>query len=90
MRVELHRERWGTLARGESTWTWHAAPVASRDAFFTAQANAFLDGCEGKPQSLCTLEEGIQTLRFNLAALQSRREGRPVEITTIYPAATQP
>ncbi len=78
VRVELHTQRWGTLARSAADWTWHAAPVTDRDQLFVAQANAFLDGCAGRPQPLCTLEEGIQTLRFNLAALQSWRETRPV------------
>ena len=78
VRVEMHNTRWGTLAHGESDWTWHSSPVPHRDTLFTAQANAFLDGCEGKPQSLCTLEEGIHTLRFNLSALQSWREQRRV------------
>jgi len=78
VRVEVHAQRWGRLARGESDWTWHAAPVENRDTLFVAQANAFLDGCEGRPTPLCTLEEGIQTLRFNLAALASWRSGTPV------------
>jgi len=79
VRVEIHAQRWGTLARGDGEWTWHHTPVENRDTLFVAQANAFLDGCEGRPQTLCTLEEGLQTLRFNLAALRSWREGRPVE-----------
>jgi predicted dehydrogenase len=78
VRVELHAQRWGTLARGDADWTWHAAPVADRDQLFVAQAHAFLDGCEGKSTLLCTLEEGIQTLRFNLAALQSWESHLPV------------
>ena len=78
VRIELHAQRWGTLARGATDWTWHAAPVADRDQLFVAQANAFLDGCAGRAQPLCTLEDAIQTLRFNLAALQSWRENRPV------------
>jgi len=78
VRVELHAQRWGTLARGAADWTWHAAPVTDRDQLFVAQANAFLDGCAGRPTPLCTLEEGLRTLRFNLAALQSWRENRPV------------
>mgnify|MGYP001558542441 CR=1 FL=1 len=80
VRVELNAQRWGVLARGETEWTWHAAPIAERDQIYTAQANAFLDGAEGKPNQLCTLEEGIQTLRFNLAALQSWNENRPVTL----------
>ena len=78
VRVELNGQRWGVIRRGETDWTWTAAPVAERDQLFTAQASAFLDGCEGKTTALCTLEEGLQTLRFNLAALASWRENRPV------------
>lgn len=78
VRVEFHRQRWGTMALGQTEWTWHAAPVADRDDLFVAQANAFLDGCEDRPNDLCTLEEGLQTLRFNLAALRSWREDQPV------------
>jgi len=80
VRVELNTQRWGVMARGETEWQWHSAPIAERDQLFVAQANAFLDGCEGKPNLLCTLEEGIHTLRFNLAALQSWRENRPVSL----------
>jgi predicted dehydrogenase len=78
VRVEFNAQRWGTLARGANDWTWHAAPVRERDQIYAAQAAAFLDGCEGKPNLLCTLEEGIQTLRFNLAALRSWQEGQPL------------
>ena len=77
VRVELHAQRWGTYARGAGSWTWHAAPVAERDTLFVAQANAFLDGCEGRPNPSCSLEDGLQTLRFNLAALKSWRTGHP-------------
>lgn len=79
VRVELHAQRWGTLARGAPDWTWHATPVPDRDQLFVAQANAFLDGCEGRANPLCSVEEGIQTLHFNLAALRSWREGRPLD-----------
>jgi len=79
VRVELHGQRWGVLRHGETDWTWTPAPIENRDTLFCAQAHAFLDGCENKPQLLCTLEEGMQTLRFNVAALQSWRTGLPVE-----------
>jgi predicted dehydrogenase len=85
VRIE-QQERWGTLAHGEKSWTWHGTKV-SRDASFVAQAEAFLDGCEGRANPLCTLEEGIQALRFNLAALQSWREGRPVDLASGSSAA---
>lgn len=78
VRVELHAQRWGTHAHGADGWTWHAAPVPERDTLFIAQAHGFLDGCEGLPNPTCTLEEGIRTLRFNLAALRSWRTSLPV------------
>jgi predicted dehydrogenase len=80
IKIESHRQRWGVLRPGEKTWAWRDAPVDDRDDLFTAQAHAFLDAIEGKPTELCTLEEGIQTLKFNLAALESARTGRRVEL----------
>ena len=80
VRVEFNAQRWGTLARGQAEWTRHAAPVSERDQLYLAQANAFFDGCAGRPQLLCTLEEGRQALRFNLACLQSWRENRPITL----------
>ncbi|MBL9215644.1 MAG: Gfo/Idh/MocA family oxidoreductase [Opitutaceae bacterium] len=78
VRVEMHAQRWGTLARGDADWRWTPAPVEHRDNLYITQAADFLDGCEGRPTPLCTLEEGIQTLRFNVAALDSWRNSRTV------------
>lgn len=78
--VEYHRQRWGRVARGERDWTWEAFPPAGRDDPFVAQANAFLDLCAGQPSPCATLAEGIQAVRFNLAAFESLRTGRRVEI----------
>ena len=77
VRIELSSGRWGTLARGAVDWTWHDASVPGRDHLYIAQAHAFLDGCAGQPHPLCTLEEAIQTLRFNRAAHASWRTGCP-------------
>lgn len=80
VRVELHHQRWGELRSGATDWTWHHTPLRDRDHQFTNQAHAFLDGAMGKPSPLCTLEEGAQSVRFNLAALQSAREGRAIDL----------
>jgi len=80
VRVELNAQRWGALARGESDWRWHPAPVTDRDQLYVNQAGAFVDAIDGQPNDLCTLEEGIQTLRFNLAALQPWGENRPINL----------
>jgi predicted dehydrogenase len=80
VRVETATQRWGSLLRGETEWNWRSAPVPERDAIYLAQANAFLDGCAGLPNPLCTLEEGRQTLRFNVACLESCQSHLPVEL----------
>ncbi|WP_221031980.1 Gfo/Idh/MocA family protein [Actomonas aquatica] len=82
VRVELHRQRWGVLPLGADAWVWHDAPMVDRDQQFIAQAHAFLDAAPGDTQPLCTLEEGAQSIRFNLAALQSAREGRAVDLSS--------
>lgn len=78
--VELHHNRVGVLRRGDDAWAWHALPVQERDDIFIRQAEAFLAAIEGRPEPLATLEEAAQTLRVNLAALKSVREGRVVHI----------
>lgn len=80
VKIENHTQRWGSIKLGDKDWTWHAAPPMERDDLFTAQANAFLDGLEGKPCPLSTFDEGVQTLRFNLAALRSAATGLPITI----------
>jgi predicted dehydrogenase len=80
LKIEGHNRRWGYLLRGEFDWTWHETPPLERDDLFIAQANAFLDGIEGKANSLCTYEEAVQTLKFNHAALHSVRTGLPITI----------
>jgi predicted dehydrogenase len=78
--VEVHQQRWATFLRGTANWQFHPAPVSHRDDFYIAQVHAFLDALEGKPNSLCTLAQAIQTLRVNLAALESARTGQVVKI----------
>lgn len=80
VKIEVHRQRWGVLRRGDADWTWHQAPPAERDDLFIAQANAFLDGMEGKPHPLCTFDEAAHTLRFNQAALRSAALNMPITI----------
>lgn len=80
VKIEFHRQRWGTFAAGAADWTWHDAPVPERDSHFIAQAHAFLDQIEGGPVRLCTLEAAAQTLRFNLAALHAAATGTRVSL----------
>ena len=78
VKIEGHLLRWGHLMAGETEWTWHQTPPMERDQMFIAQANAFLDGMEGKPTPLASFAEAVQTLKFNQAALQSADTGLPV------------
>jgi predicted dehydrogenase len=80
VRVEGHEQRWSVFRRGASAWEHHKAAPLERDDIFIAQANAFLDGMHGQPTPLATIAEAAQTLKFNLAALESARSGKAVEI----------
>lgn len=79
VRIEGHQQRWSAFRRG-GAWEHHQAEPLERDALFIAQAHAFLDGLQGKATDLCTFDEAVQTLKFSLAALESARTGRVVEI----------
>ncbi len=82
VRFEMHAGRWRSCERAGEPWTDHGPMVPSdRDAPFLRQAHAFLDAIEGKAPPLCTLEEGVQTLRANLAILVSIDTGRWVSVT---------
>ena len=52
-----------------------------RDDMFVEQADAFLDAVDGKTGSVCSLEDGIQTLKVNLAALRSVKLKQWVKVT---------
>lgn len=80
LKLETHEQRWGAWLHGAAGWDYQPAPLRERDEMFLAQANAFLDGLAGAPTRLCTFEEARQTLRFNLAALDSWRRGEPVSL----------
>ena len=71
LKVELHESRWGWVDKAGGSWNFVNTPIKERDDWFTRQEQIFLDGLEGKAAPLCSLEEGIQTLKVNLAALKS-------------------
>lgn len=70
-RFELHRHRWRWMTEPDTPWQEEVAALADRDAWFTQQEHAWLDAIEGTAAPLCSLEEGLQTLRVNVAALAS-------------------
>ena len=71
VRFEMHTHCWRWMT--EPGNEWHEEPQASleRDELFVRQAEAFLDAVDDRAAPLCSLEEGVQTLRVNLAALDS-------------------
>ncbi len=81
LKIESHAQRWGSMKLGETAWEWRGTAPLERDDLFIAQANAFLDGIEGRTCLLCTFEEAVQTLRFNRAALESAASGLPITIS---------
>jgi predicted dehydrogenase len=80
LKVEGHEQRFGVMRRGADKWEWRKCGPLERDDIFIAQANAFLDGLHGRSTALCSFEEAVQTLKFNLASLESARTGKAVEI----------
>jgi predicted dehydrogenase len=70
-RFELDHDRWRWMTVPGEPWHDERFGNVDRDSLFVAQANAFLDTLEGFAPPTCTLEEGVQTLRANLAALES-------------------
>ena len=74
-RFEFHNCRWRSMEKPGGEWTDHGGAALERDTMFIRQADAFLDAVEGKAAPVCTLEEGMQTLRTNLAILRSVRDG---------------
>ena len=81
VKVEGHEQRCGVFRRAVNEWEWHKSAPLERDDIFIAQVNAFLDGLAGKPTDLCTFDEAVQTLKFNLAALDSARSGKAITIS---------
>ena len=73
-RFENHRNRWRWMIHPDEPWHDEPQEPLPRDALFIAQANAFLNTLDGRAAPLCSLDEGIQTLRVNLAALASLDE----------------
>ncbi|MFO0916962.1 MAG: Gfo/Idh/MocA family oxidoreductase [Planctomycetaceae bacterium] len=75
-RFESHEHRWRWMTEPGSAWHDEVFPPLERDTMFIAQANQILDVVEAKADPACSLAEGVQTLKVNLAALTSLESGR--------------
>lgn len=82
VRFEGHECRWRWLTTPGEAWHDEPHEPLARDALFVAQANQFLDAVEGKRPAGCSLDEGLATLRVNLAALASADGGGWQNITS--------
>lgn len=71
IRYEAHNARWLSCIEPGADWQIEEQFHIERDDLFIKQANAFLDQIEGKREPVCSLAEAVQTLRVNLAALES-------------------
>lgn len=75
VRWEAHEHRWRWMQKPGDAWHDETISPLERDTIFIAQAHAFLDAVEGKSAAPCSLEDGVQTLKVNLAALASADSG---------------
>lgn len=75
VRLEVHENRGRWMVVPGNQWDERVYPPLERDELFTRQANLFLDAVEGKQPPACSLQDGLQTLRVNLAALTSVETG---------------
>jgi len=75
-RFELDAHRWRWMTEPDGPWHEETFGPLQRDTMFVAQAGAFLDCVQDNAPPRCTLDEGIATLRANLATLASVRERR--------------
>lgn len=80
VRCEFHQNRWRWMTEPGNAWTDEQLPPLERDSIFILQAQRFLDAVERRAAPACSLEDGLQTLRVNIAALASWDEGRWKEV----------
>jgi predicted dehydrogenase len=71
VRFEIHRHRWLVCRRPGEEWEERAAFCLERDDLFVRQADRMLDCIDQAQPPVCTLAEGLQTLRANLAILEA-------------------
>ena len=83
VRWEAHAGRWRWTTRPDEPWRDEPFEVQPRDAAFIEQADRFMDAAEGRAAPPCSLEEGLQTLRVNLAALASVAAGAWIPVESI-------
>lgn len=71
VKFEAHTTSWFSSTEPDSRWQIEEQFELERDDLFVRQANAFLEQLDGRAEAACSLAEGLQTMRVNLAALES-------------------
>jgi predicted dehydrogenase len=71
LRAEVHRSWLQWMTQPDTSWETNELPKMERDDLYTHQAHAYLDAVEGHSPPLCTLAEGVQSLKVNLAVIAS-------------------
>ena len=75
------RMRWQVATEPETPWTVHQLEPLERDDLFVFQAHRFLDYVSGESNTpLCPFEDGLQTLRCNLAIMHAADTHTWVEV----------
>jgi predicted dehydrogenase len=68
---EAMEHRWRCMTEPDGQWEEFVHRFDGRDAWYIENAAIMLDVLERKCQPLCSLDDALQTLRVNLAALRS-------------------
>jgi predicted dehydrogenase len=79
-RYEAHNTRWLAAVEPGAAWEVRDSCTLERDDMFVEQARHTLRAIEGAGPVTCTVEEGRQTLRVNLAVLEAADNRRWVSV----------
>jgi predicted dehydrogenase len=82
LRLQLHEHSLQWMAEPGGHWVTQSLPPMERDAWFTRQCDAFLDAIERKSPTLCSLDEGLQTIQSTLAVLARSDDADSLPVVT--------
>lgn len=71
VRYESNNQRWRCMTEPSGEWETFTHEFTDRDGWYITNASLLLDVVERKRPPLCSLEDALQTLKVNLAALKS-------------------
>ncbi|MCH2123242.1 MAG: Gfo/Idh/MocA family oxidoreductase [Pirellulaceae bacterium] len=71
LRCEFHHQQWKWLSEPAGEWVVEKNGPFERDQLYIDQAHTYLDALEHGNPVACSISEGLQTLRVNLAILKA-------------------